>query len=151
MAKESSDSDFDPPPSIRRRTASSRILSLSRGLCQSYAESTSVRQSSHSGPSTSSSSNIAVTARRLNHVLIKARIICCEHSMICKRLCWWRISQQFPFLSQPANGARYLTGTSRARANPRKWKTTPCLLNSPSMTRVPTREVMDNLCRKGMV
>ena len=70
---DSFDSDFDPPSSIHRRTASSRMLSLSPGLCQSNAESTgsSVRQSSHSGPGTSSSSrsSIAVIARRLNYVV----------------------------------------------------------------------------------
>ena len=60
------------------------------------------------------------------------------------------LASNFTFLSQPANGARYVSGMSRGRANPRKWKATPCLLNSPSVTRVPTREQMDQLCRKGL-
>lgn len=157
MAAESSDSDFEPPPSVRRRTASSRILSLSRGLRQSNAESTSgsntdsVGLGSHSGPGTSSSggSSISVTARRLNHV-VRHGLSVVNNRRFASASVGRELSSIFPFLSQPASSARYASGRSRARANPRKWKTTPCLLNSPSMTRVPTREQMDHLCRKGL-
>ena len=148
MAGESSDSDFEvPPPSIRRRTASSRVLSLSRSLRPSNAESTESAElsssASQSGTGTSSS-GMSATARRLNQVVRHGLSVVNSRRVIGREL-----ASNFPFLSQPANSARYAS-SGRARAGTRRWKTIPCLLSNPGMTRVPSRDQMDRLCRKGL-
>lgn len=146
MAAESSDSDFEPSPPARRRVASSRMLSLS----QSLRQSSSTTEGETSAGSGSHGSGMAPTARRLNEVVRHGLSIMNSrrHTSVASEL-----ANRFPFLSQAASqsGIRFTASSkSRRAATVRKWKITPCLLNSPNSTRVPTRDQMDRLCRQGL-
>lgn len=158
MERESSDSNFEPPPSTSRRTtASSRVLSLSRSLRQDAPQSSPSRADSELSSSqlqcdtnsSSSSSGMAATARRLKVVRHGLSVV--NSRRFASASVGRELSSNFPFLSQPASSARYaLSSRLRSRVGAKQWKTIPCLLNTPSMTRVPTREQMDQLCRKGL-
>ena len=156
----SDDSDFElPPPSARRRTtsASSRVLSLSRSLRQrdqSQVESPNMASSSESASTTGSSGlpRMTTAARRLNQVVRHGLSVVNSRRNAAVAT---ELATSFPFLSQSSQRNRLsaLTGgqarNSRSAAT-RRWKATPCLLNSPNLTRVPTRDQMDQLCRKGL-
>ena len=149
MVGKSSDSNFElPPPRIRHQTVSSRVLYLSRSLYQSNVESESAELSSSASQSGTgmSSSGMSATARRLNQVVRHGLSIVNSRRVIGRELA---SNYMYPFLSQPANSARYAS-SGRARAGARRWKTIPCLLSNPGMTRVPSRDQMDRLRRKGL-
>ena len=100
------------------------------------------------GSASSGMAGITATARRLNQVVRHGLSVVNSRGFSSTSV-GRELSNIFSFLSQPANNVRYLaTGARRTHIGAaRRWKTTPCLLNSPSMTRVPTREQMGHLCR----
>ena len=52
------------------------------------------------------------------------------------------LGTRFPFLNQG--------GRRQKRRKISKWKTIPCCLSKPDISRVPTKSAMDDLCRDGM-
>lgn len=58
------------------------------------------------------------------------------------------LSDRFPFLSRGTG--RQGQGRSKKKVRISTWKTVPCCFSSPSTVRVPTKAVLDTLCRDGL-
>lgn len=57
------------------------------------------------------------------------------------------LGDRFPFLNR---GKRANLGRQKSHSKHITWKTVPCCLSGPHVTRVPSKAILDGLCREGL-